>query len=487
RCTVVGTDGADVLHGKAGRDVICGRGGPDRIVGGRGADRLLGGRGEDVLIGGPGKDALLGGRGRDSCHDSAATVFAGCERGAGAQRPGQVRRPSLPAPPYLLGEAPDGEAPVALYVTFQKRFVDTSLGGADVGLRLEAWDQSGIASISIRIDGPEGPWRTLQLTGEASPLTMVESTLDVPSSTPAGDYRLASMTIGDRRGNSRTLSAAEIREASYRSEFAVFAGPDEEPPELTDLALSPSTVDTSKGPATVNFSIGASDDLSGVNDVHVSVKLPSWEPGAVDVGSSVGSERPPTSGTRHAGTWTQSYSLIEDAMPGSYKVYAVYLSDLAGNTASYDRAELEALGFPVEFLQSGEGDTTPPEILDVWFEPAQLRTAAGERTIFFYAHVRDDLTGIGEFPDEAFSRVDIGFEPPGEWSEFTYGGGSPQLVSGTGLDGVWRREVVLEADAAPGVYELTYAAATDRAGNDLLLKRNEIEAEGWPDSFVNLP
>ena len=51
-CTIVGTDGDDVLEGTPGDDVICGLGGHDVISG-------LGGN--DILIGGPGNDALYGG------------------------------------------------------------------------------------------------------------------------------------------------------------------------------------------------------------------------------------------------------------------------------------------------------------------------------------------------------------------------------------------------------------------------------------------
>jgi CSLREA domain-containing protein len=85
-CTIVGTQGDDVLLGTPGPDVICalqgddrvsGRGGADtiigssgsdRISGGRGADRLFGNQGNDVLRGGPGRDVLRGGAGHDVLH-----------------------------------------------------------------------------------------------------------------------------------------------------------------------------------------------------------------------------------------------------------------------------------------------------------------------------------------------------------------------------------------------------------------------------------
>lgn len=65
RCTVVGTEKADVLVGTSRYDVICGRGGADKIRGGGGDDTIDGGTGSDRIDGGAGKDVLIGGAGAD--------------------------------------------------------------------------------------------------------------------------------------------------------------------------------------------------------------------------------------------------------------------------------------------------------------------------------------------------------------------------------------------------------------------------------------
>jgi RTX calcium-binding nonapeptide repeat (4 copies) len=66
RCTIVGTQAADVLRGTRGRDVICGLGGNDTIIGRGGADVIYGGPGADILDGGAGNDVLRGGPGNDT-------------------------------------------------------------------------------------------------------------------------------------------------------------------------------------------------------------------------------------------------------------------------------------------------------------------------------------------------------------------------------------------------------------------------------------
>ncbi len=64
-CTIVGTDGDDVLVGGAGDDVICAYGGDDVIFGGAGDDVIRGGAGTDLIWGGGGEDRILGGEGGD--------------------------------------------------------------------------------------------------------------------------------------------------------------------------------------------------------------------------------------------------------------------------------------------------------------------------------------------------------------------------------------------------------------------------------------
>ena len=64
-CTIVGTEGDDILLGTDGDDVICGLGGNDMIRGGAGNDELRGGKGDDTLLGGAGNDVISGGGGND--------------------------------------------------------------------------------------------------------------------------------------------------------------------------------------------------------------------------------------------------------------------------------------------------------------------------------------------------------------------------------------------------------------------------------------
>ena len=57
--SLIGTDAADLIDGRAGNDRILGREGDDIIFGGRGNDELNGQAGADTMIGGAGNDTLI--------------------------------------------------------------------------------------------------------------------------------------------------------------------------------------------------------------------------------------------------------------------------------------------------------------------------------------------------------------------------------------------------------------------------------------------
>jgi Ca2+-binding RTX toxin-like protein len=68
RCTIYGTERADVIRGTPGPDVICARGGSDWILARGGNDVIYGGAGSDEIDGGAGNDWLFGSFGDDNLH-----------------------------------------------------------------------------------------------------------------------------------------------------------------------------------------------------------------------------------------------------------------------------------------------------------------------------------------------------------------------------------------------------------------------------------
>lgn len=483
-CTISGSAKADVLRGTNGADVICAGKGADEVFGRGGDDVIRGGGGSDDLVGGLGADRLIGGAGRDYCRDSQATTYLrGCE-----QRPRTQTRPRPPfGGPGCCSFSPgplDLTAPEVLAVYFNSPYVDTS-SESSIGLWIEARDhEAGVGPVEVELEGPTGIWRKLTFESDV-PYAGASTSVDVPASTPAGRYRVASLSLSDRAGNKTSFDATELRQAGFDAAFDVFEGPDVEGPELTDYSLTPETLDTSSDPGTVKFSLEAKDDLSGVDDAAALILLPgSSGPICFPCGHRAPSDL--TAGTIYDGTWEEELPLPRFAMPGTYKIVAVVLYDRAKNRTTYNREELEGLGYPVEFTQTGSGDTKPPDVVDFWMSPGALPSANGSRAIQFFIHVKDDLSGVGETAESVFEGLRVDIHPPHAFDWWYTDGGMTQ-VSGNGLDGVWRFEKILPADAETGTWTIPAIEATDHAGNETLLQGEALKATGWDLTFENLP
>ena len=98
-CTILGTDGDDILTGTSGDDIICGlggndtidaKGGNDIIHAGPGDDTIYARVGDDFIYGGDGNDFILAHRGNDLIHGGRGndTIYAGGGDDAATGGPG---------------------------------------------------------------------------------------------------------------------------------------------------------------------------------------------------------------------------------------------------------------------------------------------------------------------------------------------------------------------------------------------------------------
>jgi hypothetical protein len=117
---------------------------------------------------------------------------------------------------------------------------------------------------------------------------------------------------------------------------------DTTPPALTSFSFSPTQVDTTSTPATLNVTAQITDDLSGVAGALVQFVSPSGQHYASAwFGLS--------SGTNLNGTYSGTVTIPAFTEPGAWTVNDLYVVDNVGNTHYYYTADLQALGFPTTF------------------------------------------------------------------------------------------------------------------------------------------
>jgi Ca2+-binding RTX toxin-like protein len=340
RCTIVGTQGNDVLRGTSKRDVICGRGGndivrgggggdridggtgKDRIYGGAGRDRIAGGAGTDVLLGnagpdlikggdgndriegGAGNDQMLAGRGNDRVHGNSGTDSlvgnAGADRldgGVGADK--------------IAGESGDD-------VVDGRNGDDTLAGGPgnDVVIGLSGDDNLSGGQGTDRLDGGSG-----------------FNLCDVPD---AGDQQLRCAT-------------------------------DVEAPVAGALVSSPSVVDVSASSQRVRVSVRVTDD-TGVKSVQI--------------GPGFGSL---TSGTTRNGVWTAVIEVPRFSQPGP-RSHFVYVRDRVGRSSYEDRAN-------VFTVVSSQVDQAMPVLTALTLSTTSVDVRSSPQPVTGTISVTDDLAG----------------------------------------------------------------------------------------------
>lgn len=499
-CTILGTPGADRLVGTPHADVICGRGGPDtirgrdgddRLLGGPGRDLLVGGRGDDVLRGGAGADTLRGGPGVNRCLDASVAGSTNCAAG---RRPMPPPRRSGLFPPFPPGPSqpehrpvPDTEPPGLRSVDVSTENVEIAAGDWWVDLSISAWDESGVESVLVTIEGPDGPWREVVLGPGSSPQAELRTRLDIPSSTPVGEYRVSTVTLADKAGNRVVHDVSWLDDHGMDARFEVYDGPDREAPNLAGISFRPGeVVDTGGGPVTVEIPMEVTDPGSGVDRVSVRVAHPTSRQGEERIYSSTATL---VSGTARDGTWLAKVELPAGATAGFYPVAELILEDADGHWRFLSAPSLEERDLPGGFTQAGIADVTRPKITSFSVEPQVIHTAAGERRIDVEIGVEDDRSGVNALRDPVSSLM-FHLTPPNWPVSWGMSGIDSELVTGTYRDGVWRMSYWLEEGAGFGTWTVRWIIATDRAGNTTRLEDGSLEdfeAEGWDLSFENLP
>jgi hypothetical protein len=130
------------------------------------------------------------------------------------------------------------------------------------------------------------------------------------------------------------------------------------------LSFTPTTINTSAGPAVVTVSVSATDDLSGVANVSAVFFNPS---GTLTASAGIGFSPPATS---VSGTGTVTFPQFSEI--GTWTLISVVLRDVLGNFREYQTTELSQLGFPTNLMVVGQAEDVTPPMITVSATPKTL-------------------------------------------------------------------------------------------------------------------
>ena len=128
---------------------------------------------------------------------------------------------------------------------------------------------------------------------------------------------------------------------------------------MSSFEISTPVVDLSNGDATLRFTAGASDDISGVREIDARWQSPSGEQSSFYLYADGSDDL--IDGTKNQGTWrSDSQELNRFSELGTWKLDYLYIYDEAGNDKEYEKADLDELGFTSSFEVTTAGGVPEP-------------------------------------------------------------------------------------------------------------------------------
>ncbi len=243
------------------------------------------------------------------------------------------------------------------------------------------------------------------------------------------------------------------------------------PPVLVTYSFAPASADVTSSDTLLTGSIQATDNLSGLQAAFLAFYSPSGN-SRVDCHSSLGSY----SGTLTAGTFTCMGVIPRYIETGQWRLQFLSISDMAGNTATYVRDQLAAMGFPTTLTLTGTSDTAPPALVSYSFSPSTVNLSGAPVTVTGTIAATDNLSGL-YFANIAF------YSPSGQQRVDCYAvPGDPP--SGTPLNGSYSCSGQFTPGMETGSWRVQFVELRDRVGNTQYITTQTLTGMGLPTTLT---
>ena len=287
-----------------------------------------------------------------------------------------------------------------------------------------------------------------------------EGFVEIPGFTPAGNWQPV-ITLVDRGSNRVTYGDGgdePMPAGSSHLEVLNTGSTDNTDPELVGFTVSPNPVNVSNGAVDVIFTLGFTDDFSGVVDGSITVSSPGNE-----FYEFVFFDDPitPTTGTSTNGTFDVPLQIPSNSPPGDWEV-TVTLTDGAGN-----RAGFYSFNFPVELnnefpvINTGSVDTTAPTLNSLNFlSSTPVDITNDSQFVDFAINVTDDYSGV--------DRIRLNFLSPTGQSDLEYAIITPDDLDPSLPAGTYLEDVLFSRFIEPGLWQIQ-VEISDILGNEIVL------------------
>jgi hypothetical protein len=239
---------------------------------------------------------------------------------------------------------------------------------------------------------------------------------------------------------------------------------DQTPPKLGPVKVTPTVIDASSGGRSVQVSVVALDDESGVGSVVLTFSGPGGQWRELDLGGA----------SRAGGVTLTDFVPVPASTPsGEYEITSVRVADKAGNATTFDSSGLESIEGQaaygaLRFSVYHGPDQEAPNLAGIQL-PKSVNTDGAPADVHYSVEVTDDLSGV--------VAANVSFGLPGHPDDLH----APlaELETGTAHDGFWSGALSLPRYATPGTYQVKQVSLRDYAGNTRTYTADELETLGF--------
>jgi hypothetical protein len=383
--------------------------------------------------------------------------------------------------------APVGTNPIITGVSLLTSSIDTASEDQSIMVSVSGTSSPGLALATMVVTGPTGKAfygtgvvGTPTFSGTATSGTFTMG-VNIPQNSPAGDYTLTSISLGDIYYKRTSLKAADgsLQAQGYDLSCTNTATTFNQAPVITSIVPQSSTFDSSVYPATVDFTVSFTAE-SGLEGFSMILASPS---GAFETHAG---EYPVSSfdtGDANAGTFTTTAFFFEDVEAGEWEIISINAEDSQGEELILSKADgsLAAAGLDgitVTNVATGV-DTGAPQIIDVRIDKTSIDTSSGDATVQLQVDVVDDR----ELSSLSYDLTAVN----GQQILQGYATTSGPHYSGTDTAGTFTFDIIFPQYSTPGDWEFEAFSLSDQAGAGVFVSifDNSIYTEGLQRIITN--
>jgi len=244
--------------------------------------------------------------------------------------------------------------------------------------------------------------------------------------------------------------------------YSLFAQTDSIPPALINFQVSDSCIDVSSSTIDVVFSVEATDNLAGIDNVIA------FSESSNNVVNSAVLQL--ISGTSLNGIYEGVMSFDSTNVEGT-DTLSLHLQDLSGNFSYFDHFSLAILGFQdtLKILNSNS-DSQAPQLSNFQVSESCINVSDSTKQVTFTVQATDNLLGVNH-------ALTLSFSPNGNIEA-----ASLSLISGTPANGTWEGVIDYDSTTVAGIHNLELQLQ-DVAGNFVAFSPSQLAGLGYQDTL----